>query len=286
MVLALGTSMSGFAQARKNCKIDHTPPSEADKAMADREYPKAEQLYEAMWKEKPGETAALAGVIRAKMAQGNLDEALTLAREQAKDHPKDAQLEDAVGEAEMRRGEPELAVEAFNEAMADDLCVARTRYDVSRYYNLTGMHATARAQLTLAHSLAPEDLTISRAWTSATAPRATPEQQIAHLQERLAAPETSEEQKQATAEAIKGIQSRQRGDCEPVGDVRSTKLQIVGIANGPRPMYAAGLDVQMNGKRKRLEIDTGASGLSAQPILGDQRRPDSGGGDQDGRHWR
>ncbi len=260
-LLLLGGSVAAFGQAKKSCTIDHAPPSEADKAMAAREYPKAEQLYGAMWKEKPGETSALAGVIRAKMAQGNVDDALLLAKQQAKDHPKDARLADAVGEVEMRRGEPELAVEAFNESLRDDLCVARTHYDVSRYYNLTGLHATARTQLTLAHTLAPEDLTISRAWMSATAPRATPEQEIARLQERAASPETSDEQKQAMAETIKGIESRQRGDCEPVGEVTSTKLQIVGIANGPQPMYAAGLDVQMNGKRKRLEIDTGASGL-------------------------
>ena len=121
MGLLLGGSVAGFGEGSKSCKVDHAPPSEADNAMAAREYPKAEQLYEAMWKEKPGETAALAGVIRAKMAQGNMDDALLLAKQGAKDHPKDARLADAVGEAEMRRGEPELAVEAFNEALRDDI---------------------------------------------------------------------------------------------------------------------------------------------------------------------
>ena len=261
MGLLLGAWAGARAQVGRSCKIDHTPANDADRAMAAREYLKAEQLYAAMWKEKPNETAAMAGVIRAKLAQGELDEALALVKEQIKDHPKDGRLEDAMGAVELRRGEPELAVQALNEALQDDPCVARTHFDVSRYDNLKGLHAAARSHLTTAHALAPEDLSISRAWTSATAPLLTPAQQIARLNERLAAPESTEEQKQATEEAIKGVQARQRGDCEPVGEVTSTKLEIVGIADGTKPMYAAGLEVQMNGKRKRLEITTAMNGL-------------------------
>ncbi|MDQ2924081.1 MAG: retroviral-like aspartic protease family protein, partial [Acidobacteriota bacterium] len=52
-----------------------------------------------------------------------------------------------------------------------------------------------------------------------------------------------------------------KGSCQIVRPVESTKLSIVPIANGPRDMYAAGLELQLNGRKKRFEIDTGASGL-------------------------
>jgi len=58
------------------------------------------------------------------------------------------------------------------------------------------------------------------------------------------------------------IEARQRGDCQPVGEVTSATLKMVDISDGPARQYAVGLDVLINGKRKRLEIDTGSSGVT------------------------
>jgi hypothetical protein len=63
--------------------------------------------------------------------------------------------------------------------------------------------------------------------------------------------------------AIKGIETRKKGSCELVTPVAEAKLRIVPMPEGVPPggVHAAGLDVEFNGKRRRLEIDTGASGL-------------------------
>ena len=59
------------------------------------------------------------------------------------------------------------------------------------------------------------------------------------------------------------MESSEKGSCELVTPVSAARLPMVPIAYGdaPQDMIAAGLDVLINGKRKRLEIDTGASGL-------------------------
>ena len=43
--------------------------------------------------------------------------------------------------------------------------------------------------------------------------------------------------------------------------IERAKLKMVDMENGPTDVFGVGLDVQLNGKRKRLQIDTGASGL-------------------------
>lgn len=258
----IGSAALLGAQGSRSCNVDHTLPSPADQAMNRSDYTQAEQMASAVLKERPDDTLAIATLISSRLAQGRLDDALDLARKQLAEHPKEALLEDTLGDVALRRGEPEQALAAFGDALRMDPCLARTHFDISRYLSLSGMAASARKQLEMAHSLAPEDLAIQRAWKAATAVPLTPEQRIAQLREGIEAPGATPEQKAGAAEAIKAIQARERGDCKPVAVVDSTRFEMVPIANGPgRPLYAVGLDVQMNGKRKRLEIDTGASGL-------------------------
>ena len=85
------------------------------------------------------------------------------------------------------------------------------------------------------------------------------------LKTRLENPSITDEQKEGITAAIKGIETHERGDCELVSPVQPVKLPILSISHGgaitPETMYAAGLEVSFNGKKRRMEIDTGASGI-------------------------
>ncbi len=137
-------------------------------------------------------------------------------------------------------------------------CLARIHFDFSRYLDLAGMARTARRQLELAHSLAPNDLAIDRACKAAPAPPLTPEQAIARLKERMDAHDATPEAKAGAAGATRAIEARQRGDCQPVGEVTSTTLKMVDLSDGPARQYAVALDVLMKrqaqtpGDRHRL----------------------------------
>ncbi len=230
--------------------------------MVDQDYARAEGIYTTTMKERPADPSPIAGLIRAELGEGRLDDALALARKALAEHPKEAVIEDALGEVALRRGEPEQAIAAFDAAMRLNPCLARIHFDFSRYLDLAGMARTARRQLEFAHSLAPNDPAIDRAWKAAPAPPLTPEQNIARFRERMDALDATPEAKAGAAEAIRAIEAKQRGDCQPVGEVTSTTLKMVDLSDGPARQYAVGLDVLMNGKHKRLEIDTGASGLT------------------------
>ena len=260
-LLVLG-AMPAAAQVRQSCTIDQTAPSEADQAFAGGEFKRAHELYAAAVKAHPDEVTSTAGLIRAELAEGRLEEAKTGARDAAAAHPTSALLADALGEVELRRGEPEDAARAFDAAMKQDPCVAQIHLDFAQYLELVAMHATARKQLELAHRLAPKNPVIEAAWRAATIPPPTATEELARLERELAQPDLKPERRTELSAAIRLREASARGSCEPVGEVKPVKMAMVAVTNGPtEEVRSRALDVELNGHKRLLEIDTGASGL-------------------------
>jgi predicted aspartyl protease len=248
-----------------SCAIDHRGPSDADKALAARQYADAERLYGAALAADAASGEAMAGLVRTTLAEDKLPEALALAMKFNAAHPNDAQVLNALGEVRFRRGEVNEAAAAFNRSTQLNPCNGVTHYDAYRFFELSGMYASAQRRLEIAHTLSPDNKEIERRWRASHALPMTPEQQLAYLKERLDKPELTQEQKDGIQAAIQGIETREKGSCALVSPVAATKVPIVSIADGPistpQEMYGAGLEVEFNGKKRRLEIDTGASGI-------------------------
>ncbi len=258
--LAGAAAMAG-AQGTRTCKVDNTVAGEGEIALAAGNYQAAEALYTAALKVDPKLLSAQLGLVRAELGQSKLNEAQALMRSVAAVYPDDARVKTVLGEVALRRGEPFEAEGAFDAAMKADPCLGRTHYDIGRYLQLTGMAAMARQQLKLAQTLAPKDPLLRAAWLGETGERMTVQQQIARFTALEDAATSTKEQKAEAAETIKRLQAEERGSCMPVVPISTAKLKMVSLEDGPTRRYGTGLDVVMNGKRKRLQIDTGASGL-------------------------
>jgi hypothetical protein len=236
-------------------------PSEADEALSHGKFEDAEKLYAAM----PGSDAMTAGIVRAKLGKRKLDEALAVAVQANTAHANDPLLVDVLGEVRYRRGEVEEAAREYQRSTELNPCLARTRYDIARFMNLSGRYASAQAQLNLAHSLAPDDPMIKRAWDLTQRVPETAEETIAGLKERLAKPEITDEQKAALENSIKAVEAREKGNCELAEPVTTTAKLAMWATNGnnntTRMPTSSGMDVYLNGKRRRFMVDTGASGL-------------------------
>ncbi len=254
---------NGPTPAHKSCTVSLASvpaPSAADQALGHARFDEAERLYAAM----PVSDSRTVGLVRAELGQHKLDAALALAEKENAAHPNDAVLLDLVGEVRYRRGEVEEAATAFNQSSSLDPCLARTRYDVGRYLNLNGMYASAQRQLDYAYKLAPQDPQIKRTWERSQRVPLTPDQQMERLRQRESEPNLSDEQKTALANSIKAIQAQSKGDCTLAAPVTSAKVPMY-ATNGSnvssRPPTSSGVDVLLNGKRRRFLLDTGASGL-------------------------
>ena len=211
----------------------------------------------------PASSVAMAGLVRTTLAEGKQPEALAMAMKYDSAHPNDAVLLDALGEVRFRRGETDEAATAFNQSSRLDHCNGLTHYDMARFLNLSGMYASGQQQLELAHTLLPENQEITARWSAAHAVPLTASESLATLQTQLDNPALSDVQKAGINTAIKNIENSQKGSCELVSPVAEVKVPIIALTTASVPVqtYAAAMEVQFNGKKRRLEIDTGASGM-------------------------
>ena len=234
--LMLAARCAVAAQAsHTSCKVDLSPPSDADEALEARKYADAERLYNEMLKSDPASGKAMAGIVRTELAQAKLTDAQALATRYGTMYPGDSDVLDAAGEVQYRRGDVDEAAQTFNKSNHLDPCNGRTHYDVARAFNLSAMYRTAQRELDTAHALAPHNPIIQRAWEESHATPGSRDEQIAALQARLTdknAAAMSDYERDAIKARIHELETGETGTCEMVEPVAEAKLPIVSIISG------------------------------------------------------
>jgi hypothetical protein len=255
------------APTAHTCPVGKAPAaSEADKAFQARDFTKAEQLFHAAAAAAADEDTfahASASLVQTLIAQGKSREALIAATDALKLHNHNPLLLDAYGEAEFRRGNMSEAALALYAARKLDFCNARVHYDTATYLRLDAEDASGQKELEIAHQLEPDKAAITNAMLSDTLSQASLERQAALGDQLLDNPSLSADRRVALQKSNGALRAAARGGWEIIiKPVTATTFPIVPISSGPNPMYAAGLEVLINGKKRRLELDTGASGLT------------------------
>ena len=258
--VACGLRLSAAEDQLSSCvTIDKPQLSEADRALEHFKFADAERLFVTM----PPSDATLVGQLRAKIGQGQLSAALTLALGATKAHPHSALLLEGLAEVRFSRGELVDALEEFNQSIGIDPCLARAHYGLSLYLELSGMGASAQAQLDLAYRLSPHDPQIRSAWRKTQEPVPTPDSQIADLLEIKLRPSETAQQKAEIDSVISALRADKKGDCERVSATATTEIPLIPLFGDGKHMPPTGsaLDVILNGKKRQLLIDTGGTGL-------------------------
>lgn len=230
--------------------------SAGDTAMAEGEYAKAQELYASESKSGADADRAHDGLIRAELRQSKVADAEKDAAAWAAAQPNNAWALSALAEVQWREGKDADAVNTNTKARSLDYCNPRAHADLAAIWRMGGYYASASREIALAHRFDPVDSVIAGQWLrlqpvsvqtekldNALADKSLPEDErksLTRWKERLVAPESS---------------------CHLVTPVASTTIPFHGIQDGPNAATYWGLQVEFNGKGRRLEIDTGASGL-------------------------
>ena len=232
-----------------------------------------EVLFRALVAKNAGDAAAHEGLVRALLAQDKMDEAAKDAEAWVAAAPENSLALTALGEVRLRQGSPRAAFLQFQNAMHADLCNALAYLGMAEVDDLAGLHASGKLTIDRAYVLHPTDDDINTYWIS-TLPR----------NERLAKwADYAEHSKEISDEDRAKLKTRlakdslyHTTDCRMAAtSPREAKVPMVAVTDGPSRFLSWGLDVQFNGKRRRLQIDTGASGITisraAAMFLGIQR---------------
>ncbi len=226
LAICSGQTATPVAPAKRSCAVNKEPASEADKAFVAGDYAKALDLYAAMAASDPNLSEA--GSIRTLLAQANVAEAMRRATAWVASQPTSSDAHGTLAEVYYRRGDfPAMSHELLT-AQKMDPCNPRMYLLLARFQRLQGNLKTAKDRLNTAHLLAPNDPEIASLWVRSLPP---------------------------VREASSGR------ECEPVTPIETAQVPLRPIMDGPNRRVGIALDVLFNGKTRRMEVDTGASGL-------------------------
>jgi tetratricopeptide (TPR) repeat protein len=250
--------------------VKHPAPTDADKAMLAGDYDKAEGLYKAALAKQPGDTDATEGLVHALLRQQKVDDADDAVKDALDAAPKSSALITLRGEVELREGEPWLVEPTVVEAYKIDPCNPRTRLLFARVLELSSRYATARQQIQIAHEFDPADPEIRLMWMQ-TLPLP---QRVTELEAYLSAPNGADQQELAQLHAQLDRLKKQADEpakaCRLSSAASSGEIPFIRLAGYEGHTRAYGLEVAMNGKTTRLQIDTRGAGLTVYRAAADR----------------
>jgi predicted aspartyl protease len=241
--------------------VKHHPPTEADKAFLAANYAKAADLYKAGLASHPGDAEMTMGLVHALLRQQKVQEAADAVKASLAAAPNSAALITLRGEVELRQGMPWVAGQTAFESDKLDLCNARNHLLLADLERLSSQYATSRKQLGFAHILDPEDPEIRGEWIHTLSLK----QRIAEAEAYLSAPRGDDEEDlrhwRMYLESLKKKASEPHKVCHLVSPTATTEIPFAVLMRDPMHIRAFGLEVKLNGRTSRLQIDTGAGGL-------------------------
>lgn len=242
-----------------SCRVRTSPLSPADIAMAQGDYAKAATLYDQERKVGgPEGDRTHAAMIRALLRDDKVPAADKEAAAWSNAQPSSAWANVALAEVQWREGRDEDALNSIRKVLSLDPCNPQVHADLAHVYAATGMHASARLQFTVAHQLDPIDDDIYGRWLHLQ-PRS---EQLAQLTQYLdRASFLSGDERKSLTRWKDRLSQPSSSSCHLASPLSSTSIPFHGIQDGPDAPIYWGLEVAFNGKQRRLEIDTGASGL-------------------------
>ena len=265
--------MTSAAPVRKSCSVNSTAPNPAETALNKGDFAPAEVLFRALLAKSASNEAAHEGFVRALIAQNKVDDAAKDAEAWGAAEPASSMALTALGDVRLRQGDPRAAFVQFQKAAQANLCNARAYYGIAEIDGLAGMHASSKRMIEQAYALHPTDNDINTAWI-ATLPR---KERLAKWADYAAhSDQISEENRAKQKTSLEKESLYHASDCRMAPtSPREAKVPMAAVTDGPTRFIGWGLDVKFNGKGRRLQIDTGASGITisraAAMFLGIQR---------------
>ncbi len=241
--------------------LRHRPPTDAEKALLAADYTKAEGLYHAALATNPSDVALTIGLVHALLRDQKVQEAADTVQAALASAPRSAALITLRGEVEIRQGEPWTAAHSADESFKLDPCNPHTQLLLADLFRLSSFYASARSHILTAHQLDPDDPEIRGEWMMSLPlkqrvqeieayldePRGDDAEEVRHLRDYL--------------EHIQKLSTEPRKPCKLVSQISATQMPFVYLMRDANHVDGFGLDVKLNNRNARLEIDTGAGGL-------------------------
>jgi clan AA aspartic protease (TIGR02281 family) len=245
-------------RSTQTCTVQLDQPTTGEAALARKDFDAALAFYREQLKIDPGSQEAQLGLVRALVGKDETAEATEEAKKALASHPHTALAEVAAGEAAYRSADFEAMRAHAVAAVVDNACGGRGLALFARYSSLFGMFATEARLLSDAHRLRPNDEIITRAWIQSL-PR---KERTAELGKYLdSRPALSPRDRDDLMNIEDHLKARRPDECRITTRTDTIHIPFVPVYGESTRPVAYGLDVAFNGKHRKMQVDTGASGI-------------------------
>ena len=241
--------------------LHHGPPNDAEKALLAADYAKAETLYREALATDPSNAALTVGLVHALLRDQKVQEAADTVQAALAPAPGLAVLITLRGEVEFRQGEPWIAAQSADESFKLDPCNPRTQLLLTDLFRLSSFYASTRSHILTAHQLDPDDPEIRGEWMMTLPLKQRVQEVEAYLNEPRGDDAEDVRHLRDYLEHIQKLSTEPRKPCKLVSQITATQMPFVYLMRDATDVDGFGLDVKLNNRNARLEIDTGAGGL-------------------------
>lgn len=240
------------------CKAVREPLTPAQIEMEQNSYKKAAEDFTSELAAHPDSARLRAWQIRNLIEMSGVKEASAKANAWVAEQPGVAAAMTAKAEVMVRQGTLPEAYALAAQSQKVDPCNGRTYFVLGEYENMIGLFATEKRHMDLAHALDPNDDGITSAWISLR-PRAE------SIAERIkfvdASPVFTAKRREDAKKSLAKTAQATAEECSISSAVKEQTVPFSAIRSRPDAPPEYGLEMSFNGKKRRLQLDTGASGL-------------------------
>jgi tetratricopeptide (TPR) repeat protein len=251
-----------FALANDPVPAVNPAVTAAERLLRSGQFPEAEAAFREILKTTPELMRAQVGLVRAMLREQKIDDAFVTVNASLAAQPGSAALLAEKGEIEFRRAEMEEAERDFLGALKADPKEVHAYLGLANLYRSYSLYRRAYDLLETAHRLAPENFDVQRVWMGML-PR---KQRVAALEAYLNGPHPEDaDQTRYLQDMLAFLKATAEGPvhaCRLVSKVErtTTKLEVMYASDG-RHMGGIGLAVNLNNRKTRMLLDTGAGGI-------------------------
>jgi tetratricopeptide (TPR) repeat protein len=222
----------------------------------------AETSYQAILQKDARLVPAHVGLVRSMLKQQKIDESLDAVNKALAVTAESAALLAVKGDVQFRRGEMAAAETSYLRAKTIDPKEVRTYLGLARLYSSYSLYRKAYDLLETAHTLAPTDIEVQRAWLRML-PR---KERQAALEAYLAGPHPDDPEEtqwmQEYLDFLTATVDKPVHTCRLVSKVEQTQTKLeVMVGADVHHMKGIGLSVNLNEHHAHLLLDTGAGGI-------------------------
>ena len=233
----------------------------ADQLYRSGSFREAAEQYQAILKDDSSSVPALSGLIRSLLREEKIDDALTVANNAITVHPDSPALLAAMGDVQFRFARMSDAEISYQKALKLDSKQIPAYLGLVRIYRAYSLYGHAYQNLERAHQIAPDDPEVQRLWFR----QLSRKERIAAMEAYLAAPHPDDAEDSAALQRYLAFLKATAGQshaCKLVSKVEKTDTKLELLRRDPQHIFGVGLVVKLNGHDARLQLDTGAGGIT------------------------